>query len=228
MSDWSIESVSEDSLLITWSQFNVTTNSNFSAKLSALTHFLLDQHRDLIINVIPAYTTVLIQFDIVKTNENEVVELVTKALSQDFTPESNTSSLHQIPVFYDRSVAADIEGVCADKEISVNRLIELHTSSIYDVFAVGFMPGFAYLGYIPEQLASPRHHSFRGSVPSGSVAIADQQTAIYPAESPGGWQIIGRTPSQMLNNYKSVLQTGDRVQFYSIDRDKFLTLGGVV
>lgn len=226
---WSIKPVSEDSLLIEW-PLNISQSGNrhLTARISAIAHYLLNHHADKVINVTPAYQTVLIQFDLLKTDDQQITRLITQSLDQGFNADVENGVVHQIPVFYDSSVAADLDAVCTDKNISLDQLIDLHTSVIYDVYAVGFLPGFAYLGYVPEQLNASRHASFRGTVPAGSVAIAGRQTAVYPSESPGGWQVIGRTSKQLLNKHQSVLQAGDRVQFHSIDRNKFLSLGGVL
>ena len=229
MSDWSINIVSEDSLLLEWDvNINENTTPSLSAKISGVSRYLRQSYEDVIINVTPAYRSTLIQFDVLKTNHQQISELIVESLTRSFDVDLPTGILHQIPVFYDSSVAADLDGICLEKNISVKELIELHTSVCYDVYVVGFLPGFAYLGYIPEQLQMQRHRSFRSNIPAGSVAVADRQTAVYPTESPGGWQVIGRTPKQLLENYQSVLQSGDRVRFSSITQSEFLSLGGVL
>ncbi len=226
---WSIKSVSEDCLLVEWRlKTNEPVNPKLAARISSITHYLLDHHADKIINVTPAYLTILIQFDIFKADEQLITKLIAQSLDQDLNVDVESGTLHQIPVFYDSSVAVDLNKICAGKGITHDQLIELHGSVIYAVYAVGFLPGFAYLGNVPEQLSAPRHESFRGTVPAGSVAIADRQTAVYPTESPGGWQVIGRTPKQLLVNHQSLLQAGDQVQFHPIDRDEFLALGAAL
>ena len=229
MSDWSINVVSEDSLLLEWDvNINENTTPSLSAKISGVSRYLRQSYEDVIINVTPAYRSTLIQFDVLKTNHQQISEFIVESLTNSLDVDIATGILHQIPVFYDSSVAADLDRICLEKNISVKELIELHTSVCYDVYVVGFLPGFAYLGYVPEQLQMQRHHSFRANIPAGSVAIADRQTAVYPTESPGGWQVIGRTPKQLLENYQSVLQSGDRVRFSSISHNEFLALGGML
>ncbi|MDX2348894.1 MAG: carboxyltransferase domain-containing protein, partial [Porticoccus sp.] len=113
--------------------------------------------------------------------------------------------------------------------LSVDEVIALHQAQEYRVYAIGFAPGFAYLGQVDERIAAPRLATPRPQVPRGAVGIADRQTAIYPAVSPGGWNLIGLCPQPMFdpNNDPSMpVQVGDRVRFRGIDRQTFLDLGG--
>lgn len=228
MQDWTINLISEDSLLVEWSVDikQDRASKKLIAKIARLSHYLLSEYSAIIINVTPAYRTCLIQFDVCDTDADSVIQLIEAAISEDLQASNKQAELHQFPVFYDPTVATDLTCVCENKQITIDQLIELHTSVIYDVYAVGFLPGFAYLGYLPAQLNSARHSSFRANVPAGSVGIADRQTAIYPSESPGGWQIIGRSPKALINQQASVLKAGDMVQFTAIDRAEYLALGG--
>jgi len=113
--------------------------------------------------------------------------------------------------------------------LSVDEVVALHQAQEYRVYAIGFAPGFAYLGQVDERIAAPRLATPRQQVPRGAVGIADRQTAIYPAASPGGWNLIGLCPQPMFdpNNDPSMpVQVGDRVRFRGIDRQTFLDLGG--
>jgi len=113
--------------------------------------------------------------------------------------------------------------------MSVEQVISLHQAQEYRVYAIGFSPGFAYLGEVDERIAMPRLATPRLKVPKGAIAIADRQTAIYPAQSPGGWNIIGSCPVDMFNpNKKPIMpvSVGDRVKFYAIDKQQYLALGG--
>jgi inhibitor of KinA len=110
-------------------------------------------------------------------------------------------------------------------------VIALHSSIIYDVYAIGFAPGFAYLGNVDKRIAMPRKETPRQKIFKGSVGIADQQTAIYPSDSPGGWQIIGRTPISLIDYNDDKLtkfETGDKVKFNPISRADFIDMGGVL
>ena len=114
-------------------------------------------------------------------------------------------------------------------KISVDQVIEIHQQQEYRVYAIGFAPGFAYLGEVDERIAAPRLATPRMKVPRGAVAIADRQTAVYPAPSPGGWNLIGLCPTRMFDPEKQPsmpVQVGDRIQFKAIDREEFISLGG--
>ncbi|RUO55464.1 5-oxoprolinase subunit PxpB [Pseudidiomarina homiensis] len=169
--------------------------------------------------VVPSYHTLLIYYDVLEVNEKQLrhlLEPVVKALlaaPDEVTPQQ--SSVHTIAVCYHPEVAADLEAVAAATDLSVEAVAELHSGTTYHVYALGFAPGFAYLGDVPEQLRLPRHSTPRQKVPKGSVAIAGQQTAIYPRTSPGGWQLIGRAVQW------PELQAGDRVRFEPISLAEF-------
>ena len=134
-----------------------------------------------------------------------------------------------LPVYYGDECALDIQQLAADKNLSTEDIINIHLNGRYQVYTIGFAPGFAYLGEVDARIASPRLTTPRAQVPKGSVGIADRQTAIYPAVSPGGWNIIGNCPIQMFNPNAQPcmpLATGDSVRFRRIERDEFLALGG--
>lgn len=144
-------------------------------------------------------------------------------------PVGVSDSLLEIPVWYDESVGIDLDAVCEKTKLSKSALIEQHTGQSYNVLAMGFAPGFAYLGALPQSLHIDRHENPRKSVAAGSVAIAADQTAVYPMASPGGWQIIGRTAMRLLDMNKepiSPFAIGQQVRFVSIDRKTFIEQGG--
>jgi KipI family sensor histidine kinase inhibitor len=123
--------------------------------------------------------------------------------------------LHRIPVTYD---GQDLDDVAARLELSRDRIVEIHTSAIYRVFLVGFVPGWAYLGPLAEELELPRRQVPRTLVPAGSVAIAGRQTGIYPLPTPGGWHLIGRTNVKLFlpdSDPPCLFRAGDRVKFFA-------------
>lgn len=129
-----------------------------------------------------------------------------------------------IPVCYDPSLGTDLPWVSSHLNLSLEEIISLHTSVAYRVYMIGFIPGFPYMGTLPEQLEVPRKQTPSLKIPMGSVAIAGKQTGIYPAEVPGGWQVIGRTPLKMFDPSQSpcsFLNAGDLVTFMPITLDAF-------
>ena len=182
------------------------------------------------IESVPAYSSLTVYFkdDVPITKvEATLLERYTQCIgSSPSTNKSNSiqSTKHIIPVCYDPSYGLDIVAVAEEKNLSIDEIIELHTTQIFRVFMIGFVPGFAYMGTIPVSLETKRKNNPRLAVPEGSVAIAGLQTGIYPATIPGGWNILGRTPVKMFDKKKepcSFLQAGDIVQFKSITKKEF-------
>ena len=134
-----------------------------------------------------------------------------------------------LPVYYAPEAGIDLESLAERAGLPISEVIDLHAGAEYRVYAIGFAPGFAYLGEVDERIAAPRLATPRASVPRGSVAIADRQTAVYPSVSPGGWNLIGRCPVPMFDPDAQPcmpVAVGDTVRFEPISRERFLTLGG--
>ncbi len=187
---------------------------------------------DLIQELIPSYTSILVQFDILKMDFESLKGKIEKILKQDLPNQARqTSRLIEIPVYYHEEVGLDLEDVALFHKISIKDLIKIHSQKEYLVYAIGFLPGFAYMGEVDKSIQTPRIANPRQSIPKGSVGIADKQTAIYPQKSPGGWRILGRTPLDMfdfsIENY-SFLKVGDKVKYKPINKKEFLDLGGVL
>ena len=130
----------------------------------------------------------------------------------------------EIPVCYGGDLGPDLDDVAARHETTPDEVVRIHSGADYLVYMVGFMPGFAYLGGLPDEIATPRRSSPRTAVPAGAVGIGGQQTGVYPLESPGGWNLIGRTPLRIFDLSRetpSLLATGDRVRFCPISLDRY-------
>ena len=164
-----------------------------------------------IIDLTPSYNSILIQYDINHYNHLSIKEAVLKQVSEyrEITAEKS-HKLIEIPVDYSKGI--DLERVAEINNISTEEVIDKHTQTTYRVYAIGFMVGFAYLAKVDDTIATPRLSTPRDKVPKGSVAIADTQTAIYPQDSAGGWNIIGHTD---FNDFSS-FEIGDRVRFERI------------
>jgi KipI family sensor histidine kinase inhibitor len=143
--------------------------------------------------------------------------------------EDNKGHLITLPVYYSVDYGLDLPRIAMRSNLTVDQVITLHQAQEYHVYAIGFAPGFAYLGEVDERIAMPRLPSPRVKVPKGAVAIADTQTAVYPAESPGGWNLLGLCPTTMFCPKRKPtmpIAVGDRVKFYAIDKQEFEKLGG--
>lgn len=180
---------------------------------------------------IPAYTTITFVYDALyflnrKIDPTDTIQALVDELliPNAITHKKKTNNIVRIPVCYETICAPDLLSLASIKEITTDELIQLHSSTTYRVFMNGFLPGFAYMGKVDEKINAPRLDSPRQKVPAGSVGIAGDQTGIYPMESPGGWQLIGRTPISLFNTdaYKPcLLEPGDQVQFYPISWNAF-------
>ncbi|MDK9760816.1 carboxyltransferase domain-containing protein [Vibrio sp. D420a] len=189
-----------------------------------------------LMNVTPAYSTILVDYLPYRVQELEFIGRLKQLISDiDISSLSSDQSkaILTIPTYYSKETALDLARF-EQQGISLDQLVELHTNTIYQVSAVGFMPGFAFLSDVAPELSMPRHETPRLSVPKGSVGIADSKTAVYPDQSPGGWNLIGRSPLQLFNskvsvehlNEASFFNVGDQVKFEAISRQDFLDLGG--
>jgi KipI family sensor histidine kinase inhibitor len=190
---------------------------------------LREQLGERLVEVVPSYTTILAQYDLVRDDAESMRRDILAALEGLQPVAADEGRLHEIPVYYAEEVGPDLPRIAARAGLSTEALVALHSGREYPVFAVGFAPCFAYLGLLDERLATPRLASPRPRVPAGSLGIAERQTAIYPLTSPGGWNLIGRTPLRLFDPAQPSVcrfEVGDRVRFVPIGRDEYLDLGG--
>ena len=185
----------------------------------------LDQERPRgLIEYVPAYTTVALYYDPLRVDYADIRDAAQRIASQPSNATNTIPRLVDIPVCYGGEFGPDLADVAAHHGISADDVIALHEGGEYDVWMLGFAPGFAYLGGLPERIATPRRATPRVKVPAGSVGIAGAQTGVYPFDSPGGWQLIGRTPLRMFDPVRSppaLLAPGDRVRFRAITPREF-------
>ena len=204
--------------------------------------FQLLQRADIpgVIELAPAYTSVAVFFDpiaVLKSNgaTNGVVDELAKRIRSAIIPASRRHRrvaasgprLMEIPVCYDPEFALDLDRVAEHTKLSEREIVDLHSTSEYRVACIGFVPGFTFLAGLPKNLATPRRDVPRKEIPAGSVGIGGPQTGIYPLRSPGGWNLIGRTPLRFFEptkNPPTLLCPGDRVRFRAISREEFESL----
>lgn len=180
-----------------------------------------------VLDVVPTFRSVAIYFDPLHTNGDALLARVEAEASKPASDRDAARPPVRIPVCYGGEHGPDLAAVAAFSHLEEAEVVMTHTARTYRVFMVGFVPGFAYLGIVDDRIAMPRRETPRVRVPIGSVGIAGVQTGIYPMETPGGWQLIGRTPLKPFDPDRDepfLLKAGDAVQFYAIDRDHFLEL----
>ncbi|GAB7387937.1 5-oxoprolinase subunit B [Bacillaceae bacterium] len=196
-----------------------------------------------LVEYVPAFTTVAVFYDPIEVrrrwkeigeagcsleNPRSPYEIVRSVLQRILSgleeTKGDTPRTIEIPVCYGGDFGPDLEFVAAHNHLRPEEVIEIHAGGEYLVHMIGFMPGFPYLGGLSERISAPRRPTPRLSIPAGSVGIAGRQTGVYPMESPGGWQLIGRTPLPLFRpdeNPPSLLQTGDIVRFKPISREEY-------
>jgi inhibitor of KinA len=184
-----------------------------------------------IVDVVPAYTTVTAFYDPLQFAESEgdaydsVCRLLESCAARDAgRSPAAAARLVEIPVCYGGTCGPDLDAVAGLCGLTAEQVVALHSGGDYLVHAIGFSPGFPYLGGLPEKLRAPRRDSPRARVPAGSVGIGGSQTGVYPLASPGGWQLIGRTPIALFRPNESpaaLLKPGDRVRFRAISESEF-------
>lgn len=211
---WQFQTAAADALMLVLDE---RIDLQVNRKVQRLANTLA-QH-EAVLEVVPSYHTVLLYYDLLEINEKQLrhaLEPIVKELLQaDDETDGSEATLHTIDVCYHPDVAADLTAVAEQAELSVEAVAQLHSDTTYHVYALGFAPGFAYMGDVPKQLRLRRHQTPRQKVPKGSVAIAEQQTAIYPRTSPGGWQLIGRAL------HWPELKAGDQVKFKPMSLAEF-------
>ncbi len=222
--------LSENTLVVLFEQ---TINLDVSQQVAAVMHAIEQPLSDYVIDIVPSYASIHFLFDVRKITGRQFVDKVQSILNNVSVQVLNGSAqdIVDIPVYYGPEVGLDLDFISSSAGLTQDEVIQLHSSHVYDVYAMGFAPGFAYLGSVDQRIAMPRKETPRKHIPAGSLGIADQQTAIYPSDSPGGWQIIGRTP-EILVDYQqeepTKVKTGDRVRFVPISKEQYLELGGVL
>lgn len=223
---WQLEPAGLDAVLI---RFGEQIQRELLPTITAASQGLQAALGDDISGIVPSYTSILLFYDLQRHDFASIATLINQQLAELVIDNALESRLIEIPVWYDPAVGPDLQRVADYHQISIDEVIYRHTATHYHVFAIGFAPGFAYMGHVSEQLATPRLDRPRAKVSAGSVAIADQQTAVYPTDTPGGWNILGRTPMPMFDRAHAdlcPLNTGDRVQFKAISQQQFLQAGG--
>lgn len=230
-----IEIAGENALII---YFSDHTSSDTSQKIQQTEQrirlAMTDDRMIGIIDLIPSYASILVVFNLLITDYHKIrsqLRLLLDYSEHHLQKNSHVepSPIIELPVYYSTESGPDLAVIAKRNKLTIEQVIEIHQAKEYHVYAIGFAPGFAYLGEVDKRIASPRLSTPRMKVPKGAVAIADQQTAVYPNTSPGGWNIIGLCPINMFDKTATPIMpinVGDKVRFKAIDKSEFLALGG--
>ncbi|OJT00467.1 5-oxoprolinase subunit PxpB [Marinobacter nauticus] len=222
-----IEAVSEDTILITLAE---AIDESLPARIAGLADNIRSAGSPWLVDIVPSYTTLMVVYDPLKIDFRQAVSelrpLVTFEGTLQPAPDLE-NRLVELPVYYSTETGPDLQWLASECGQECEDIIRKHSAVEYRVHALGFAPGFAFMGQVDPTIAAPRKTSPRKRVPAGSVGIANRQTAVYPQASPGGWQLIGLCPTPLFDQTNlSLLRVGDRVRFKAISREAFLAAGG--
>ncbi|WP_214000541.1 5-oxoprolinase subunit PxpB [Arsukibacterium sp.] len=223
---YSLTVASENAVMVYFEQKMAADIAGLVQQAGPLIRHALGPH---LLELLPSYASIMVVFNPFSTDHFAVKQWLQQALSALTAGSSKPGRRVELPVYYSEQSGPDLALIAKTKQLSVAEVIKLHQQQLYRVYAIGFAPGFAYLGEVAEKLTMPRLKTPRARVPRGAVAIADRQTAVYPAVSPGGWNLIGLCPTPMFQPQQHPampVAVGDEVQFVAISKAEFLALGG--
>ena len=224
--DFTIEPLAEDALLL---RFGDTIDPAINARVHAATRALRDAALPGVVDIAPAYASLLLRFDPLQTETDQLAAMLSGIIgsataANPASTRTDESGIIEIPVCYGGEFGPDLDTVAAHAGLSRDDVIARHTAAVYSVAMLGFAPGFPYLLGLDPALHVPRRANPRTRVPAGSVAIGGAQTGIYPRELPGGWNLIGRMPATLFDARQQtpcLLAPSDRVRFRAIDAGEF-------
>ena len=205
-------------------QFGNTIDPAINRKIAATVQLMREQHINGVTDVIPAFCSLLINYDPRVISYEQIKGRMEALVKIDVSAGNTRKRVVEIPVCYGGEYGPDIQNIADHAGLSVEEVIQIHTSRDYLIYMLGFLPGFTYLGGLDERIHTPRLANPRIRIPAGSVGIGGSQTGIYPMDSPGGWQLMGMTPVKTYDPDREVpilVEAGDYIRFVAIDEDEF-------
>ncbi len=214
------QTLGDEALLINFEQ---KIDEQINGQVHLLTQGLEEKRIAGVKYLTPAYCSLVIAFDKKQISFEQLVKQAESVLSGADGSNYPPRKLY-IPVCYDRLFALDMQEVVSQTKLTASEIVKAHTAHPFKTYMIGFLPGFPYLGKLPKELECVRKANPRLKIPKGAVGLAGLQTGIYPQESPGGWQIIGNTPVDLVGqdgNNSFLFKVGDEISFYSISKSKY-------
>lgn len=213
--------------------FNVVPSIALTDVIACAQHYISQQFTGAIVDIIPAYNGLMLVFDFSVESPEILAKVIFDSLKnsalEPLDKASKDTDILTIPVCYHRDMAPDLPALASSAGLSIDEVVTVHSQATYTVCALGFAPGFPYLGFVDARIAKPRLATPRQKVAAGSIGIADNQTGVYPSASPGGWNIIGRTPLVCFDIQRPVSQAslfsvGQKVRFEPVSRSDYAAL----
>lgn len=211
----------DSSILI---EFGKEINPEINGKITSLVQLMKEQHIEGVVDIIPAFCTLLVNYDPRVITYEEIRDRMEKLLKIETRASESRRRVYEIPVCYGGEYGPDIENIAEHAGLSVEEVIRIHSSRDYLIYMLGFLPGFCYLGGLDERIHTPRLANPRIKINAGSVGIGGSQTGIYPLDSPGGWQLMGMTPVKTYDPEREVpilVEAGDYIRFVPVDESEY-------
>lgn len=208
-------------------EFEQKIAPEINAQITAFVHLLKEQHIEGVTDLIPAFASLLINYDPRVIGYKDLKARIEELLKIEVNEEASEARVFEIPVCYGGEYGPDIANIAENAGLSEQEVIDIHCSKDYLIYMLGFLPGFVYLGGLDERIHTPRLANPRISIPAGSVGIAASQTGIYPLNSPGGWQLLGMTPVKTYDPEREtpiLVEAGDYIRFVPVTEEEFLKI----
>ena len=218
----------DSSLLV---EFGKVISPETNRRITALVQLLKVQHMEGVVDIIPAFCSLLINYDPRVISYEEIRERMQNLLKMDATMDAGKKKIFEIPVCYGGAYGPDIGTIAKHAGLTEEEVIQIHSSRDYLIYMLGFLPGFCYLGGLDERIHTPRLANPRIKISAGSVGIGGSQTGIYPMDSPGGWQLMGMTPVKTYDPDREIpilVEAGDYIRFIPVDEQEYLRIRELV
>jgi len=228
MQNIKILTAGDASLLV---EFGKEINPEINRKIAATVQLMREQHIEGVVDVIPSFCALLINYDPRVIGYEEIKDRIRNLLKVEIKAGDERKKIFEIPVCYGGDFGPDIATIAEHAGLTEEEVIEIHSSRDYLIYMLGFLPGFCYLGGLDERIFTPRLASPRLKIDAGSVGIGGSQTGIYPLDSPGGWQLMGKTPVKTYDPDREVpilVEAGDYIRFVPIDEEEFYRIKELV
>lgn len=228
MQEIKILTAGDSSLLI---EFGNEISPKINQKLTATVQLIKEQHIEGVVDMIPAFCSLLVNYDPRVIRYEELKERIKNLVKVDVKAQAGKKKVFEIPVCYGGEFGPDIENIAEHAGLSVEEVIEIHSSRDYLIYMLGFLPGFTYLGGLDERIHTPRLANPRVKINAGSVGIGGSQTGIYPLDSPGGWQLMGMTPVKTYDPDREtpiLVEAGDYIRFVPVSEEEYYRIKELV